>query len=320
MIDPNITGSIVYASLFGLMAIGLTLTYLTTKVPNFAFGSFVTIGIYTSFSLYRLNGIVPYGSTPIAFVIGALSSVAMYLGILRTLARRGASLVGLMIATLAIDIAFVGIFGIYSDYLYERYRIIDNTKFFQLPGDFSLFGIPGIVFAAPVSLAMMTTALFLLLTKTKFGVAMRASVENPSLARVLGINVENVYVFAWFLAGGFASMSGAYYTLWLPGGIDVGSKLIVEIFASSVLGGLASIYGAALGGVIIGASEILLTTAGVDLFGSWVGVYQKGIPLVIMIITLLIMPQGLVSLDWRRAVRFVRALGSVDWRKTIHLR
>src|SRR5437899_7793182 len=79
--------TIVYASLFGLMAIGLTLTYLTTKVPNFAYGSFVTIGIYTSFTLFRINHVNPYLSTPIAFALVASSSVAMYLGVLRILAR-----------------------------------------------------------------------------------------------------------------------------------------------------------------------------------------------------------------------------------------
>src|SRR5207253_2965067 len=108
MVDPDVVSSVVYASLCGLMAIGLTLTYLTTKVPNFAYGSFVTIGIYTSFTIYRLLGLSPYVSAPIAFAVGGLSSVAMYLGILRTLARRGSSLVSLMIATLALDIGFIG--------------------------------------------------------------------------------------------------------------------------------------------------------------------------------------------------------------------
>jgi branched-chain amino acid transport system permease protein len=301
---PYFLDAIVYASLFGLMAMGLTLTYLTTKVPNFAYGSFVTIGIYTSFTLLRLNHLSPYLSSPIAFVLGALTSVAMYLGILRMLARRGSSLVALMIATLAIDIAFVGIFGIYSDYLTSLYGIIDSKYFIALsatPGtDFTLLGKPGLLFAAPVSLAVIAATLFLLLTKTRFGIAMRASVENPSLARVLGIDVERTYVFAWFLAGGFAALAGSYYSLWLPGGTSAGSNLIVEIFAASVLGGLASIYGAALGGLIIGTSEILLTQAGVQLFGSWVQIYQKGVPLGIMVITLLLFPRGLVSIDWRK--------------------
>ncbi len=303
MVAPYVTDAIVYGSLFGLMAIGLTLTYLTTKVPNFAYGSFVTIGIYTSFSLYRLDRVSPYFSIPIAFLLGGVASVGMYLGILRVLARRGSSLVALMISTLALDIAFTGIFGIYTDYLYYHYLLIDSKSFYQLGGDFVLYGLPGVSYIAPISLGFITLAVFLLLSKTKFGVAMRASVENPNLARVVGIDVERVYVFAWFLAGAFAATSGVFYTLRLPGSVDAGSKLIVEIFSASVLGGLASIYGAVLGGLIIGMSEILVTTAGTQLFGSWVLIYQKGVPLVIMIITLLFLPQGLVSVNWRSLPR-----------------
>ncbi len=303
MVAPYLLDVIVYASLFGLMAIGLTLTYITTKVPNFAYGSFVTVGIYTSFSLFRLHNIGPYFATPLAFLLGAFSSVVMYLGVLRVLARRGSSLVALMISTLAVDVAFVGIFGIYSDYLSSTYRIIDTKYFARFGTDFELYGFPGLLFVAPISLILVTAALYLLLTRTRFGIAMRASVENPSLARIVGIDVEKTYVFAWFLAGGFAAMAGAYYTLWLPGGISAGSDLIVEIFAASVLGGLTSIYGGAIGGLLIGASEILLTQAGVNLFGAWVLIFQKGVPLILMAATLLIFPRGLSAIDWRGILR-----------------
>jgi branched-chain amino acid transport system permease protein len=297
MIWPYLTSSIIFGSLFGLMAIGLTLTYITTKVPNFAYGSFVTIGLYTSYSMNRFADLSPYASTPVAFAVGGISSVLMYLGVLRPLARRGSSLVSLMIATLAIDIGFIGIFGIYSDYLRYTYFVTrDSRSFYQILADFPFLGEQGLLYVAPASLGLITLGLFLVLTHTKFGVAMRASVENPSLAKVLGINVEKMYVFAWFLAGGFAAMSGTYYTLYSGGGVATGSGLIVEIFAASILGGLSSIYGATIGGVIIGFSENLLTGGGIALLGSWVLDYQKGIPLLIMIVTLLVLPRGLASL------------------------
>ena len=235
-------------------------------------------------------------TAPVAFALGGLSSVLMYLGILRPLARRGSSLVSLMIATLAIDIGFIGIFGIFADYLRYSYNFTDSLSFYQILSDFSLLGEQGLLFIAPASLGLITIGLFLLLTRTKFGVAMRASVENPSLARVLGINVERVYVFAWFIAGGFAAMSGAYYTLYSGGGVATGSGLIVEIFAASVLGGLSNIYGATIGGMLIGIGENLLTGEGITLLGSWVLDYQKGIPLLMMIATLLLFPRGLASL------------------------
>ena len=364
MVVPYFNSAVVYASLFAFMAVGLTLTYMTTKVPNFAYGSFVTIGIYTSYTMWKINGIGPYYASLVAFLLAGGSSAVMYVLVLRPLAKRGSSLVSLMMATFGIDIGFIGIFGIYTDYLRERYTLNDTKQFFQLQADFNFGGGPGIVYVAPAALVLVTVALYLLLTRTKFGVAMRASVENPSLARVLGINVERVYVVSWVLAGGFAGIAGSFYTLWLPGGTSSGSDLIVEVFASSILGGLTSIFGAILGGVVIGGSEIVVGTdlttgfgaigvaafggiliflgvylwkkrarirvlgvlgilvgayvllealSGIALdplvwglvggFGSEAIAYQKAVPLLIMVASLLILPKGLVSINWRRLFR-----------------
>ncbi|MDV3243787.1 MAG: branched-chain amino acid ABC transporter permease [Nitrososphaerales archaeon] len=362
MVPPYLIAAVVYGTLFALMAMGLTLTYMTTKVPNFAYGSFVTIGLYTAYDLFKLNGVGPYEAALVAFLVSGAASILMYLGVLRPLARRGTPLVALMIATFGIDIGFIGIFGIYTDYLQSRYGLIDAKQFFQLPADFQLFGVQGVVIVAPLVLAAITLLLFLLFTRTKFGVAMRASVENPSLARVLGIDVERVYTVSWMLGGGFAGLAGALYTLWLPGGTSTGSDLIVEIFASSILGGLTSIFGAVLGGLVIGSSEDIVTVTLAQGFG-WVGTgiivailvvagfflfrekqqgrrifgvvlavvgayiafemisgfstdlfafglvngfgtnvtpFQKGIPLLIMVMSLLVLPRGLVSLNLRR--------------------
>jgi branched-chain amino acid transport system permease protein len=197
--------------------------------------------------------------------------------------------------------------------LYYHYGKFDAKEFYPLGTDFTMFGLPGIFYVAPISLGLITAGLFLLLTKTKFGVAMRASVENPGLARVLGINVEKVYTFAWFLAGGLAAMAGTFYPILLPATVNEGSVVIVDIFASSVLGGLSSIYGAMVGGLIIGVSEVLVTAVGVDLIGSWVSLYQLGIPLIIMVITLLFLPQGIVSVKWRSLPRNL----SVNWRRLL---
>src|SRR5437879_12715299 len=95
-----VVSSIIFGSLFGMMAIALTLTYITTKVPNFAYGSFVTVGLYTSYSLYRFEAITPYLSAPTAFGIGGLTAILMYLRILRPLVRRGSAFVLLLLVIL----------------------------------------------------------------------------------------------------------------------------------------------------------------------------------------------------------------------------
>lgn len=306
MLDPVVVDAVVFGSIFGLMSMGLTVTYLTTKVPNFSYGSVVAFGIYTAFALNRVDGINPYYSIPYAFLVGSVASVAVYLLVLKPLIRRGSSLVALMIATLAVDSVLIGILNVFTTYLKTQFFATttgvgyDPAKFPQLAGDFSFLGAPGLLVTAPTALAIVTAGLYLLLTKTRFGTAMRASIENPSLARTVGINVERVYVISWFIAGGVAGMAGPFYTLHFGSSADVGSNFIVAIFAASVLGGLSSVYGAVLGGLVVGASQILIGTWGSELVGSWLQAYQAGIPLVIMVITLLFLPRGLVSINLRR--------------------
>ena len=77
--------ALVYGSLYSMMSIGLTLTYMTTKVPNFAQGSFVTVGVYLAFSLYHFEGMTPYYSVPISFVTGGIVAVLMYVLVLKPL-------------------------------------------------------------------------------------------------------------------------------------------------------------------------------------------------------------------------------------------
>ena len=118
MLDPTVTNSIIYGSLVGLMCVGLTVTYLTTKVPNFAVADFVVVGTYASAASYILwNVQSPYLTTPLGIIFGAIAAIVMYLIVLRPLIRRGSSLVVLMIATLAVDIIFTGIFDLFVGYM-----------------------------------------------------------------------------------------------------------------------------------------------------------------------------------------------------------
>ena len=365
MVPSYLISALIYACLFALMAMGLTLTYMTTKVPNFAYGDFVLIGVYSAYTTVKVFNNNAYVGSALGFGVGALASAVMYLAVLRPMSRRGSSLVSLMIATFGVDIGFVGIFGVFTDYLQYNLGHIDAPQFYALP-DFSLFGYSGVTYIAPLSAVATVVGIYLLFTRTKFGVAMRAAVENPPLARVLGINVDLVTTVSWMLAGGFAAFAGGLLTLQLPAGTATGNNVIVEIFASSVLGGLNSIFGAAVGGAIIGGSEILVTlglgplgfgtvgaiviaavllligallfrgrkmrskAAGVIfvIFGIWIVAdmalgfpvdfvsyelvngfgpnvtpYQQAVPLLIMAITLMIIPQGLFSVDYKRLLR-----------------
>ncbi len=297
-----VEGAIIYSNLLVLLGIGLTITYITTGVPNFAQGSFAVLGSYISLSLLYFLGLHPYYSLPISLILGSFLGLVIYIGVLKPLIAREAKIVILMIATLAIDLIMLGSIGAYSDYLSTVTKKAAK-KFIFTPYDFNLLGLPAIFIVSIIVIGLMLLSLFLLLYKTKFGIALRASMENPALAETMGVNIEYTRLFSWMLSGALASAAGSL----LPFRQEIvpasGALIIVSIFAASIVGGLTSIYGALIGGYIIGVSESLITFSLSSILGSGVLVYAKVVSLIMLILTLIFIPKGVTSIKWRGLTR-----------------
>ena len=292
-------GAVVYSNLLALLGIGLTITYITTGVPNFAQGSMAIFGSYISLTLWLVLGLNPYYSLPISFIFGGAIGVGIYSLVLRPLIKREATVVTLMIATLAVDMILIGILGAYSETLNSLTRM-STTKFIFTPMDFKLFGIEAVLVISSIIILVLLLTLFLLLYRTKFGIALRASMENPTLAEIMGVDVEHTRLFSWFLSGSLAAVAGSM----LPFRQEIepltGTIIIVSIFAASVVGGLSSIYGALAGGYIVGMSESLVTFYMSTVLGSGVLVYSKVVSLVVLVIVLIFAPMGIAGLSiWR---------------------
>ncbi|MFB0502500.1 MAG: branched-chain amino acid ABC transporter permease [Candidatus Bathyarchaeia archaeon] len=301
--------AIIFSSLLALLSIGLTLTYLTTKVPNFAHGTYAAVGAYITLTAVKVWQGNPYHYLPLALLVGGLGALAQYVIVLRPLMRKGAKIVGLMITTLAIEFILLAIINIYADYLTMAFKI-QSRYFLFTYYDISIAGQRGLLIVAPTLVATTVALLYLALTRTKFGIAMRAAIESSSLASVVGINVDLVYAVSWFIAGGLGGLSGALLPLWFPGNPDMGARHIVSTFAASIVGGLFSIYGAVLGGFLIGMAEILGTSYLASWLGAWVIPYRPLVPLIAIVITLLLAPSGLVGVNWRNLVSSVRRFSS----------
>ena len=146
-----------------------------------------------------------------------------------------------------------------------------------------------------VAALTIVIALHLFLTRTNLGIAMRASIENPTLASILGIDINIVYTLAWFIGGLLAGLSGGLLVLFMEGTTTIGFDIVVFYFAGSIVGGLYSIYGGLLGGALVGISERFLTF----LLSYWIPdiiAYRFAIPMVMLVTTLLIYPRGLAGL------------------------
>jgi len=301
-LDPIFSDAIIFASLLALLSIGLTLTYLTTRVPNFAHASFATIGVYIALVSTRVWESTPYIAIPIAFVISGLVALALYTFILKPLIRKGASQAIQMVATLAFDLVVIAMLNIFADYIVNTYQVT-SREFTLRSYDVEFMGLPLIVFAAPITIAILAITLHIVLRKTKFGIAMRAVTENSDLSGIVGINVKLIFRISWLLGGGIAGIAGALMSLWFQGDPNLGPQLIPSVFAASIVGGFFSIYGAIAGGILVGLTEVLGTRFLAGEFGSWLIAYRPLIPLVFIVVTLLIAPRGLAGINWSRLRR-----------------
>ncbi len=291
--------ALAYSDVLILLSIGITLTYMTVKVPNFAHGDYASLGAYIAFTLYLLFGVHPFISLPLVFLLSGLLSLVFYLFIFKPLSERGANLVTLMVTSIALELIIRSSINIYADIMSLRTKvpIFRGFIFNDYMINMGTFLIPLSTIVATSIAIGVVIVLYLFLTKTKFGIAMRASIENPDLAKVLGINVDLVYSVSWFIAGGLAGIVGVFIPYRITANPQVGWDLLLRGFAASVLGGLSSIYGAIIGGAIIGFAEIvgiyMLSQPPINLPVA----YRPSIPYLTLIITLLIIPKGITGID-----------------------
>ena len=315
MLIPAIwLAALVFASELTLLSIGFTLTYLTAKVPNFAHGTYAGVGIYVSYTFAKIWGLSPYYGFPIAFIIGGIVSVVIYKLVIGVLTNMGGGAIVLTISTLAIQIFLTAFIQIYAYYLRERFSTY-AMAFLLKESDFQFAGFPGIFVVSLTLTISLVLALHYMLTRTRIGVAMRATAEDPELASVLGINTDQIQLFSWFLTGGLACLAGAMIPLWFQSTPQSGAMIITSIMAGSLLGGFDSIYGSVIGGAIVGMSEILLTTWGQAVIGVWVGEYRPIIPMLFLVAVLLIEPQGLQGV-WSK---FAATQAGENFRKAVGL-
>ena len=284
--------AIIYASVLAVLCVGLTLTYKITNVPNFAHTTFAILGMYMGLIMVRLFDANPFVALPLAFLVSGGVALFLYYGILRILIKNGSTYLSLIIATLAFDIFMVGIMNILADYLFKTFKFI-SRDFTLRSFDIVIDGIPMVLIVSIVTLALLVVGLYYLLYRTKFGMAMRASIDNTSLAGTFGIDTNKIFAFSWFLSGGLGGIAGVLMSVWFQGDPSLSVIMLPSVFAGSIVGGFSSVYGAIIGGIVIGFSEILGTSALSDLLGYWVIPYRPIIPFLFIIFTLLLFPKGL---------------------------
>ena len=271
---------IAIGSILALAAIGLTLSYGILNLSNFAHGDFMTLGAYLTW-IANNTGLNIW----LSMILGAIGTIiAMLISeylLWKPMRDRRATDTTLIIISIGLAL-FIrnGILLIYggSNQLYQL-PVVPALQFGDLRIAYYRLIVIGLAIAAIV-------ALHFVLQNTKIGKAMRAVADNIDLARVSGINVEWVVLWTWIITGTLTAFAGGMYGLIAVVRPNMGWFLILPMFASVILGGIGNPYGAIAGAYIIGIAQEL----SVPFLGSE---YKLGVALAIVLLILLIRPQGL---------------------------
>lgn len=273
---------ILIGGVYALIGIGLTIIFGVMRVINFAHGDLMMLGMYVTFYLFTLFHVDPFLSivitAPLMFLFGALLQKTIVNRMLDALPQNQILLtIGLgLIMSNSVMLAFT------SDY-----KIL-TTRYSS-----SSVHVLGISISSPLVISFVITvaitiALYWFLLKTDTGQAIRATAQDREAARLMGINVGRMSIIAFGLGSALAGAAGAlisptYYIF--P---QVGSIFTLKAFVITVLGGMGSVIGATLGGVLIGMAESI----GGLYFGSG---WKDVVVFVLFLLVLLFKPSGLLG-------------------------
>jgi branched-chain amino acid transport system permease protein len=278
-------------SLYALVALGIVLIYRSTRVLNFAHGDVATVATFVAFSLLSRRAGFPV-AVGASLLVGAAVGSLFYVLVLIPAQRRGANLLGMVILTLGLALVIQGIVV----YLWGAEPV-------ALPfpiSDVETYTLGGIV-VSQLSLATMAAGLigsvllYLLVQRTRLGLAMRATSENVMAAQTLGIPTRLILALAWGAASALGVVAGIFLAPALL--LDPFFMLdpFLKGFAAAVLGGLNSLPGAVVGALILGVAE--------SLTGAYVTIqFKNTLAFLVIIAVLLIRPEGLLGKEFRERV------------------
>jgi branched-chain amino acid transport system permease protein len=278
-------------SIYALVALGLALIYRSTRILNFAHGDITTAGTFFAFTFLGLNL-----HWAVAFILALLFGFALamtfYLSVLIPAQRREATQLGQIILTLGFGLILQGLISYFGGTEPQSFPFpLSDTKIYRLGG----------VVISQLSLGTFSIGLlaslvfYLLVQKTRLGLAMRATSENLPAAQTMGIPTRSILALSW----GLAALLGVMAGLFLAPALLLDPFFMLEPFlkgfAAAILGGLNSLPGAIVGGLILGVAE--------SLAGGYVSIaFKNTLAFLIIILVLLVRPEGLLGTEFKERV------------------
>jgi len=280
MLAQVILDGIMMGGIYALVSLGLTIIFGVMRIINFAHGEFLMLSMYASYWLFQIFGVDPYISilivVPLMFLVGLFSFRLIIQPIL------SAPEMAHVFATLGFSIVLQGLalYAWHADF--RAVRTAYSSVLIKLGPVFMNF--PRLV-AFAVAIATII-ALHLFFKKTYIGKAIRAATQNATSAQLMGINLKRIYMISFGIGIAVVGLAGAVLIPVYEVFPTIGSLFVMVTFVVVILGGLGSIPGALVGGLVIGVIE---SASGFFLAPA----LKEGVYFVIFVFLLLLKPTGI---------------------------
>ncbi|MFP4036747.1 MAG: branched-chain amino acid ABC transporter permease [Desulfobacteraceae bacterium] len=284
-----IASGIAVGSTYALMGLAMVLIYKTSEVLNFAQGEMALISIFLTYMILEYHGFPYYVAFPGALLFAAFLGFFLEFVVLRR--AKDPTVLGMIIITLGLEMILMGVVS---------WRFGADPKTMPFPiSPYQSVTIGGVYVSAlevlTLSVALLVMLiLFLFLRYSKLGVAMKATQQNHTAARLMGIRTNRILMTTWGISSVVGCLAGLLiaptimepFMMWDP---------LLKGFAAAVLGGMTSLPGAVLGAYLLGIIE--------NLFGGYVSIeFKSVVAFAVIVIALCVKPSGLLARHYVKKV------------------
>lgn len=275
---------LIVGALYGVVAMSFVLIYKSTQVVNFAQGEFLLIGAWVCWWLLTKYQVPFWLGMPITLVFMLIFGVALQVIVLRPMI--GEPIISVIMITIGLSTVFQAVM-----------KWIFGTNLQPFPAVFQTQTVNILGLQIQTIYLMSLTVSFALIAGlgwffrySKYGLAMRATAYDQQVAQSLGISVKSVFAMAWAISAIVSAVAGVVVAV--VNGVSAGlSAYGIKVFPAAILGGLDSIGGAVLGGLIVGVLENLAHFVDSE-YLHWGNLYEIA-PFYVLIIILMVKPYGL---------------------------
>jgi branched-chain amino acid transport system permease protein len=278
----DLVNGILAGGIFAVVALGFSLVWGIMNIINLAHGAFIMLGAYIAFVLFTTLHVDPFLSIPVAFVVLFALGYAIQRYIINVVVRAPILTtflltfgLSLLIVNLALLVFHADIRGIETSYSGSNFSIGSVT-------------VAWIKLWTLIAALAITVLMQLFLTQSRMGRAIRATAMDVDAAQLTGVRVAHLYAVVFALGAGLAGAAGVLISLSYSLSPTMGDPFVITAFVVCVLGGLGSVQGALVGGLVYGIVE----TFGAQYIGTGL---QDAVALVVLLVVLTVRPTGILG-------------------------